>query len=145
MDVDLSRWSGEGGFTQVLIAALRQFEEILLIRVEDAPSSREEPGYAFISNEVYLGFRTRQRDESVRHLGLIPGTRRVAEKSMTLATVEAALASVDEVGPADYADTGMLQYLRAERVIPPYQRKGYKRVEMVRVYEAPAGPAPAAG
>ena len=145
MDVDLSRWSGEGAFTQVLIAALRQFEEIQLIRVEDAPASRAEPGYAFISNEVYLGFRTRQREESVRHLGLIPGTRRVVEKSMTLATVEAALASVDEVGPPDYADAGMLQYLRAERVIPPYQTKGYKQVEMVRIYDASAGPAPAAG
>ena len=145
MDVDVSRWSGEGAFTQVLIAALRQFEEIQLIRVEDAAASRQEPGYAFISNEVYLGFRTRQREETVRHLGLIPATRRVVEKSMTLATVEAALASVEEVGPPDYADAGMLQYLRAERVIPPYQTKGYKQVEMVRIYDASAGPAPAAG
>ena len=145
MDVDVSRWSGEGAFTQVLIAALRQFEEIQVIRVEDAPASRAESGYSFISNEVYLGFRTRQREEPVRHLGLIPGTRRVAEKSMTLATVEAALASVEEVGPPDYADANMLQYLRTERVIPPYQKKGYKQVEMVRIYEAAASPAPAAG
>jgi hypothetical protein len=59
---------------------------------------------------------------------------------MTLATVEAALASLDEVGPPDYADAGMLQYLRTERVIPPYQTKGYKQVEMVRIYEATTGP-----
>jgi hypothetical protein len=145
MDVDLSRWSGDGAFTQVLISALRQFEEILTIRVEDAPASRAETGYAFISNEVFLTFRTRQREEPVRHLGLIPATRRVTERAMTLATVEAALTSVDEVGPPDYADGSMLQYLRTERVIPPHQTKGYKQVEMVRIYEAGSGPGPAAG
>jgi hypothetical protein len=30
----------------------------------------------------------------------------------------------------------MLQYLKTERVIPPYQTRGYKLVELVRVYEA---------
>ena len=40
-----------------------------------------------------------------------------------------------DVGPADYTDDGMLQYLRTERVIPPYQTKGYKLVELVRIYE----------
>jgi hypothetical protein len=30
----------------------------------------------------------------------------------------------------------MLQYLRTERIIPPYQTKGYKIVELVRIYEA---------
>jgi hypothetical protein len=29
----------------------------------------------------------------------------------------------------------MLQYLRTERVVPPYQTRGYKIVELVRVYE----------
>ena len=32
----------------------------------------------------------------------------------------------------------MLQYLRAERIIPPYQTRGYKLVEIVRIYEVPA-------
>ncbi len=139
MDVDVSRWSGEGTFTQTLIDALRQVEEIQCIRVEDAPAGRAETGYAFISNEMYIGFRTRQRTETVRRLGFIPITRRVCEKAMTLATVEAALASVDEVGPPDYADESMLQYLRTERIIPPYQRKGIKQIELVRIYEAGKG------
>lgn len=136
MDVDVSRWSGEGAFTQTLIDTLRQFEEIRFIRVEDAPAGRAETGYTFISNEMYIGFRTRQRTQTVRHLGFIPVPRRVSEKAMTLATVEAALASVDDVGPPDYADESMLQYLRTERIIPPYQRKGIKQVELVRIYEA---------
>ena len=29
----------------------------------------------------------------------------------------------------------MLQYLRTERIVPPYQTKGYKLVELVRIYE----------
>jgi hypothetical protein len=29
----------------------------------------------------------------------------------------------------------MLQYLRTERIVPPYQTRGYKLVELVRVYE----------
>ena len=54
----------------------------------------------------------------------------------TVTDLEKALASAPEIGPSDYADEGMLQYLRTERVIPPYQTKGYKLVELVRVYEA---------
>ena len=29
----------------------------------------------------------------------------------------------------------MLQYLRTERIVPPYQTRGYKLVELVRIYE----------
>jgi hypothetical protein len=47
----------------------------------------------------------------------------------------AALGAIDDVGAPDYGDEGMLQYLRAERIIPPYQTRGYKLVEMVRIYE----------
>jgi hypothetical protein len=46
------------------------------------------------------------------------------------------LCEIDEVGPPDYADAGMLQYLRTERIVPPYQTRGYKLVELVRIYEA---------
>jgi hypothetical protein len=42
------------------------------------------------------------------------------------------------VGAPDYADEGMLQYLRSERIVPPYQTRGYKLVELVRVYEGNA-------
>ena len=34
----------------------------------------------------------------------------------------------------------MLQYLRTERVIPPYQTRGYKLVELVRIYEVGTQP-----
>jgi hypothetical protein len=30
----------------------------------------------------------------------------------------------------------MIQYLRTERVIPPYQTKGYKLIELLRIYES---------
>jgi hypothetical protein len=54
---------------------------------------------------------------------------------MTVSGLEAALASVTGIGAPDYSDDKMLQYLRAERVVPPYQTKGYKLVELVRIYE----------
>ncbi len=141
MEFDLAHWSGEGAFTRTLLDALGRIEEIALVRVEDAPSSRAEAGYNFISNEIFLVFRTRRRAERVRWLGVLPGRRMVSERAATLATVEATLSSLDEIGPPDYADEGMLQYLRAERIMPPYQRKGYKQVELVRIYEAGARPA----
>ena len=53
-----------------------------------------------------------------------------------MAGLEAALASLPAIGAPDYSDEGMLQYLRAERIVPPYQTRGYKLVELVRIYEA---------
>ena len=45
----------------------------------------------------------------------------------------------DAFGIADMlridSDEGMLQYLRTERIIPPYQTRGYMLVELVRIYE----------
>lgn len=135
MELDVSRWSGEGEFTRVLIDALRQLEDVRCIRVEDAPSSRAESGYNFINNEVYIAFRSRVRVESVRYLGFVPGTKRRREKALTLADVGVVLGTVPEVGAPDFEDEGMLQYLRTQRIIPPYQTRGFKLVEMVRVYE----------
>jgi len=43
---------------------------------------------------------------------------------------------LEGVGEPDYSDEGMLQFLRTERIVAPYQTKGYKVVEMVRIYEA---------
>ena len=54
---------------------------------------------------------------------------------MTMSSLEAALAGIPDVGAPDYSDDSMLQYLRTERIVPPYQTKGYKLVELVRVYE----------
>ena len=136
MEVDTSKWSGEGAFTQTLIERLKQIDGVALARVEDAPASRSEADYNFMSNEIFVVFETATREEPTRRFGLFPGTRSVAYKKMSVTDLEQALASMPDIGPPDYADEGMLQYLRTERVIPPYQTKGYKLVELVRLYEA---------
>jgi hypothetical protein len=140
VQIDASGWSGEGTFTHALIESLKSVTAVAFLRVEDAPATRSEADYNFISNEVFVGFETRTRREPYRRFGLLPGVRAVAEKTMTLADLEAALSAVDAIGTPDYSDDGMLQYLRAERIIPPYQTRGYKLVELVRIYEAGAVP-----
>jgi hypothetical protein len=135
-DVDLSQWSGEGTFTQVLIDRLRQVEGISHIRVQDAPSTRSEANYNFVSNEIFVAFATTWREERVKLFRVVPITRRTTAPMMTVAGLEEALIAAPEVGPPDYVDSGMLQYLRTERIVPPYQTRGYKLVELVRVYEA---------
>jgi hypothetical protein len=135
-EVDTSNWSGEGTFTQVLIERLRELEAVALVRVEDAPATRSDADYNFISNEVFVEFATRQREERARRFGFLPATRMVTEKVLDVAGLERALTLIDDIGAPDYADDGMLQYLRTERIVPPYQTRGYKLVELVRIYEA---------
>jgi hypothetical protein len=134
-ELDTKTWSGEGTFTQFVIDKLREVDAVRLVRVEDAPATRSDADYNFISNEIYVGFATAERQERVKRFGLLPGTRTVTEKAMTLAGLEAALTGIEGIGAPDYGDEGMLQYLRAERIVPPYQTKGYKLVELVRIYE----------
>jgi hypothetical protein len=136
MQIDTSKWSGEGTFTQVLLDRLQQIECVALIRVEDAPASRSDADYNFISNEIFIGFRVDVSTIPVRRFGFLPATKSVERPAMTVAGLEEALAATPDVGEPDYFDEGMLQYLRAERVVPPYQTRGYKLVELVRIYEA---------
>jgi hypothetical protein len=136
MNVDTSNWSGEGEFTQQLVVRLRTFEQIASVRVEDAPASRAESDYNFISNELFVQFGTDKRREPAKRFGFLPATRTVEVKMMTIADLEAALTMTADIGAPDYADAGMLQYLRSERIVPPYQTRGYKLVELVRIYEA---------
>jgi hypothetical protein len=135
-EIDVSKWSGEGTFTQTLVDRLKTLDEVTSIRVEDAPASRSEADYNFMSNEIFVVFETGTRAEPTRRFGLFPGTRAVSYKKMTVADLETRLAGMPDVGSPDYSDEGMLQYLRTERIIPPYQTKGYKLVELVRLYEA---------
>lgn len=135
MDVDISGWSGEGDFTQTMIDHLKNLEHITALKVEDAPSSRSEADYNFLSNEIFVTFAMVERREPIRRLGLIPGTRRVAEKALTIAKLSTQLETATGIGPPDYSDDGMIQYLRTERIVPPYQTRGYKLVELVRIYE----------
>ena len=140
VEVDTSKWSGEGTFTQVLLERLRDLDVVVFLRVEDAPASRSEADYNFISNEIFVGFATEARREPARRFGFIPATREVVTKVMTVPALERVLRDLPDIGEPDYADDGMLQYLRTERIIPPYQTRGYKLVELVRIYEADAAP-----
>jgi hypothetical protein len=134
-ETDRSNWSGEGQFTQLLLERLPELPGIRRVRVEDAPATRSEADYQFMSNEIYVEFAVQNREEAYKRFGVLPATRLVPEKLLTLAGLEAALTAMPDVGAPDYSDDGMLQYLRTERVIPPYQTRGYKLVELVRIYE----------
>jgi hypothetical protein len=135
LELETSAWSGEGTFTQLLIDRLQDVAAVRFVRVEDTPATRSDADYNFISNELYIGFDTVERREPAKRFGILPGFRTVSEKAMTLSGLEAVLTGLDGIGAPDYGDEGMLQYLRAERIIPPYQTRGYKLVEMVRIYE----------
>ena len=134
MELDRSGWSGEGEFTERLIAAIGALPDVVFLKVDDAPASRADAGFSFISNELFVGFAVDRRRERAWRLGWIPAWRERDEARMTLAGLESVLATFDEVGPPDYSDDGMLQYLRTTRIVPPYQTRGYKLVEMVRIY-----------
>ena len=136
MHVDSEGWSGEGAFTQVVVDRLRAVEEIAGLKVEDAPATRSEADYNFLANEIFVTFTMRVDREPAKLLGIFPGRTRVTTKAMTFDALAKLLEESDGIGPADYADDAMIQYLRTERIIPPYQTKGYKLVELVRIYEA---------
>ena len=140
--LDHTQWSGEGDFTQTLIDWLLQRDTITFLRVEDSTSTRSDVEYNLISNEIFLKFRTRERRERDRLWGILPHSRTVTDKLMTLERLEAVLGEDTEIGVPDYADESMIQFLRTERVIPPYQTKGYKLIELVRIYEVGTPPRP---
>ncbi len=135
VELDTSRWSGDGEFTQSLIDSISLIDRIEILRVEDAPSTRADVEYNFIANEMYVAFTRRARTETTKRFGFLPVHRTVEEKAMTIAELESSLTGLQSIGPPDYADEEMLQYLRTERIIPPYQTRGYKLVELVRIYE----------
>jgi hypothetical protein len=136
MHVDSGGWSGEGEFTQVVVDRLRAIAEIAALKVEDAPATRSEADYNFLANEIFVTFATRVDRQPVKRLGFLPGAKQVIAKAMTFDVLVKVLEDTEGIGPADYADEAMIQYLRTERIIPPYQTKGYKLVELVRIYEA---------
>jgi len=136
VEIEQSAWSGDGDFTIRLLEVLQGIDEVAFLRVEDAPASRSGTGYNLLANEVYVTFATRPRIERQSWLGFIPRRRLADVPRMTLAELGARLGDISDIGEADYADEGMLQYLRTQRIVPPYQTKGYKLVELVRIYEA---------
>ena len=136
MRVDSEGWSGEGAFTQNVLERLRTIEHVAAVKIEDAPATRSDADYNFVSNEIFVTFATIERDEPFKLLGAFTARRRVAVKAMTFNDLVKLLEESEGIGPADYSDEGMIQYLRTERVIPPYQTKGYKLVELLRIYES---------
>jgi hypothetical protein len=136
MEVDSAGWSGEGAFTQIVVDRLRAIATVSTVKVEDAPATRSEADYNFIANEIFVTFAMEERYEPFKVFGTFTRRRRVRARAMTFDTLVKVLEASDGIGPADYADEGMIQYLRTERIIPPYQSRGYKLVELVRIYEA---------
>ena len=104
------------------------------MRVEDSPASRHESGYAFLSNEVFLTFASEVLSTREPWLGVLTRQRQVERPVSSIAALPSRLAGVEDIGEPDYQDESMVQYLRAERVIAPWQSKGIKVVEMVRIY-----------
>src|SRR3954466_676462 len=96
-ELDTSAWSGEGTFTHLLIDRLRDIAGVRFVRVEDAPATRSDADYNFISNELYVGFETIERREPIRRFGILPGVRIVAERALTLQGLESALTGIDGV------------------------------------------------
>jgi hypothetical protein len=119
-------------------------EQVGFVRVEDAPASQGAASFNFICNEIYVGFRV-QRAVGRRRVLRLPLPAIVHRKSLSLARLGEVLATVEGIGAPDYADGTMLQYLRSERAATPYQARGPKLVEMVRIYEVLSNaPAPEA-
>jgi hypothetical protein len=136
MHVDSAGWSGEGSFTQNVVERLRTIEQVAAMKVEDAPATRSDAGYNLVANEIFVTFAERAEREPIKRFGIIPGTKVVRAKAMSLADLVGVLEASEGIGPPDYADEGMIQYLRTERIIPPYQTRGYKLVELLRIYES---------
>ena len=74
MEVDASGWSGDGDFTQRLIDAIREVPAVSFLKVEDAPASRGDGAFSFISNELFVVFATSRRVTRTRRLGFLPGS-----------------------------------------------------------------------
>lgn len=138
--IDTAGWSGDGDFSRRLVDVLAEMPEILELRLEDSPASRNDAGYAFLSNEVYVRFATRAVATTERVLGLFTRTRAGTEPALSLEALATRLGEIDDIGSPDYQDAGMLQFLRTERIVAPWQTKGIKVVELVRVYEAGTEP-----
>lgn len=140
MTVDVDRWSGEGPFTQQLLERLRREPRVAYLRVEDAPASRAEADYNFISNELFVSFVAPPLSLPDRVRRWVRGGARPPVPGAALTDLADLLARDDQIGAADYQDDGMIQFLRTQRIVPPYQTRGYKMVELVRLY--PVGHAP---
>lgn len=136
IQIDREKWSGEGDLTTALLERLASIEQVGFVRVEDAPAAGSGAGFSFICNEIYVAFRIQRTIHLRRVLGFLPLPGIVLRKSLTLGSLAGLLSAAAGIGPPDYLDAGMLQYLRSERPAAAYQTRGPKLLEMVRIYEA---------
>ena len=83
MNVDASGWSGEGEFTARLIEEIQGVAAVETLRVEDAPASRADSGFSFISNELFVVFASTSRRVRTWKLGFIPASTMLHAKSTT--------------------------------------------------------------
>src|SRR6476620_4386152 len=107
-ELDTATWSGVRTVTKMLSDRLREVTAVRFVRVEDAPATRSDADYNFISNELFVGFETRARTERTTRFGFLPATRTVMEKALTIAGLESALTAIPDIGAPDYGDDGML-------------------------------------
>jgi hypothetical protein len=129
-------WSGDGDFTQHLVDHLRNWPPIATIRVEDAPTGREGEGFNFLANDVFLTFAVRP----VRQPAYAFWRRQILATTASTGDLVAYLTAIETIGEPAYHDEGMLQYLHTQRIVGPYQSKGVKLVELVRVYVGKVAP-----
>jgi hypothetical protein len=134
MRLETDNWSGEGELTQAIVDRLRALGGIAYLRIEDAPASREDSGFTFVSNEMFAGLAPEQSSWWRRVFQNRPARPPVDAAPALLLTIRSWLEADAGIGAPDYADDGMLQYLRTTRIVPPYQTRGIKLVELVRIY-----------
>src|SRR2546430_3101157 len=65
-EVDVSKWSGEGTFTQLLIDCLRSMDAIEFVRVEDRKSTRLNSSHSQISYAVFCLKKKKKNNREVR-------------------------------------------------------------------------------
>ena len=140
MQIDSDGWGGEGTFTAVLLEALKSIEAIEYLRVEDAPASRAEPGYAFLSNEIYVRFRTDSREvdpPSLRRSLAGDGGGQADDVSANWPPAWAAPTAWES---RTTATTRCCSTCAPSASSPPTRPEGIKVVEMVRIYEVGTTP-----
>ena len=106
MDIDKEKWSGDGDFTERLLAVLSEMASVSFLRVEDAPASRSDAGFSFISNEIFVKFREVPVAETVKLAGAPGFTVSAAGGTAMLTGLFSVRAAVPEVsGPTTLVTT----------------------------------------
>lgn len=128
--IDRAGWSGDGDFTQHLVDVLRNWPAIATIRVEDAPTGRDGDGFNFLANDVFVTFVVSPAPRPAWAFWRPPTFVAAA----TIDDLVAHLSAIESIGEPAFHDAGMLQYLHTQRIVGPYQSRGIKVVELVRIY-----------